>query len=240
LTKKELIEGGWIDKYVLGLTSEIESDEVERLALIYPDVQGEINRCRSKICGQFNRNLTQPALRHSLLTKRRVLYFSGVTVLLLLIGIAFLYKEHCSLRDSYAEQAQKLAEDEAMLIRFSSFSKIKNDRSNFLHAPQTNHIQLKGCDFTPDAEVMVFQCRMTGKMMLSVIDLPELKTGQYYEVWAQNSDQDDRLLGKILPPVRLDSFYILDTALHFKSLQINTMDLATMQSEPICMAAVLK
>lgn len=240
MTKKELIEGGWIDKYVLGLTSEIESDEVERLALIYPDVQGEINRCRSKICGQFNRNLTQPALRHSLLTKRRVLYFSGVTVLLLLIGIAFLYKEHCSLRDSYAEQAQKLAEDEAMLIRFSSFSKIKNDRSNFLHAPQTNHIQLKGCDFTPDAEVMVFQCRMTGKMMLSVIDLPELKTGQYYEVWAQNSDQDDRLLGKILPPVRLDSFYILDTALHFKSLQINTMDLATMQSEPICMAAVLK
>jgi len=240
LTKKELIEGGWIDKYVLGLTSDIESDEVERLALLYPDVQGEINRTRGRICGKFNRNLTQPALRHSLLTKRRVLYVSGITVLLLLTGIAFLYKEHCSLKDSYHLQAQQLAEDEAKLTRFSSFSKIKNDRSVFLHAPQTNHIQLKGCDYTPNAEVMVFQCRMTGKMMLSVIDLPELKTGQYYEVWAQNPDQDDRLLGTILPPIRLDSFYILDTALHFKSLQITTMDPVTMQSEPICMAAVFK
>ena len=240
MNKKELIEEGWIDKYVLGLTSETESDEVERLASLYPDVQAEINHCRSKICGKFNRNLTQPALRHSLLTKRRVLYASGITVLLLLTGIAFLYKEHCSLRDSYHLQAQQLADDEAQLIRFTSFSRIKNDRSNFLHAPQTNHIKLKGCDFTPDAEVMVFQCRMSGRMMLSVIDLPELKSGQYYEVWAQNPDQDDRLLGKIIPPIRVDSFYILDTALHFKSLQITAMDPVSLQSEPICMAAVSK
>jgi hypothetical protein len=238
LTRKELIEGGWIDKYILGLTSEMESEEVERLANIYPDVQAEINRTRGQICGKFNRHLTQPALRHSLLTKRRVLYGSGLIVFILLTGMAFLYKEHCSLRDSFYSQSQRLADDEEKLIRLSSFSKMSNERSSFLHAAQTKRIKLKGCGYTPDAEVMVFQCRMSGKMMLHVIDLPELKAGQHYEVWAQSPDEDDRLLGKIIPPVRFDSLYVLDTVFHFTSLQINAMDPATMQSEPICMAAV--
>lgn len=240
MTKKELIEGGWIDKYILGLTSETESEEVERLANIYPDVQAQINRSRSQICGKFNRNLTQPALRFSFLTKRRVLYGSGLAVFILLTGLAFLYKEHCSLQDSYYSQAQRLADDEEQLIRLSSFSKMENERSLFLHAPQTKRIKLKGCAYTPDAEVMIYQCRMTGKMMLSVIDLPELKNGQYYEVWAQSPDQDDRLLGKIIPPIKVDSFYVLDSALHFNALQITTVDPGTMQSEPICMAAVSK
>jgi len=240
LTKKELIEGGWIDKYILGLTSETESGEVERLANIYPEVQAQINQSRSQICGKFNRNLTQPALRFSFLTKRRVLYGSGIAVFLLLTGIAFLYKSHCSLRDSYSLQAKQLADDEEKLTLVSSFSKMSNERTTFIHAPQTNRIKLKGCAYTPEAEVMVFHCRMTGRMMLRVIDLPELKRGQHYEVWAQSPDQDDRLLGKIIPPINLDSLYVLDSALHFKTLQITTVDPTTMESEPICMAAVSK
>lgn len=240
MTKKELIEGGWIDKYILGLTSETESEEVERLANIYPDVQAQINRSRSQICGKFNRNLTQPALRSSFLTKRRVLYGSGLAVFVLMAGMAFLYQQHCLLRNNYVCQAQRLADDEEKLLQMSSFSKMSTERSNFLHAPHTQRIKLKGCASTPDAEVMVFQCKVTGKMMLRIIDLPELKSGQHYEVWAQSPGQDDRLLGKINPPVNLDSLYVLDTALHLSTLQISTMDPATMLSEPICMAAVSK
>jgi len=240
LTKKELIEGGWIEKYILGLTSEDESADVERLANIYPEVQAEINRSRSKICGNFNRNLTQPALRHSFLTKRRVLYGSALIVVFLFSGLAFLYKAHCTLQDDYNQQARQLADDEAKLFRMTSFSKTVSEQSAFLHAPQTKRIKLRGCSYTPDAEVVIFQCRMTGRMMLRVIDLPELKQGQHYEVWAQSPEQEDQLLGKLIPPLRYDSLYTLDTALHFKSFQISAMDPATLQSEPICMTAVSK
>ena len=240
MTKKELIEGGWIDKYVLGLTTEVESEEVERLANLYPEVQAEINQSRERICGKFNRNLTHPALRHSFLTKRRVMFVSGLVVLALLSGMVFLYKAHCLLRDSYFTQARRLADDEERLTLVSSFSKMASERSEFLHAPQTKRIKLKGCEESPDAEVMVFQCTRTGKMMLRVIELPDLKEGQHYEVWAQSPGLEDRLLGKIIPPIRYDSLYVLDTALHFNTLQITTMDPVTMQSEPICMAAAGK
>ena len=236
MTKKELIEGGWIEKYILGLTSESESEDVERLANIYPDVQSEINRSRSRICGQFNRNLTQPALRHSFLTKRRVLYGSAFAIVILLTGLAFLYKAHCTLQDNYNQQAQLLAEDEEKLFRMTSFSKTASEQSQFLHAPHTKRILMKGCSYTPDAEVMVFQCRMSGRMIMQVIDLPLLKEGQYYEVWAQAADDKEELLGKIMPPIRFDSLYDLDSTLYFKTLSIAAIDSATNQSESICMA----
>lgn len=240
MTKKELIEGGWIDKYILGLTSELESQEVERLANIYPEVQADINRARSRICGKFNRNLTQPALRHSFLTKRRVLYGSAIIVFLLLTGLAFLYKAHCVLKDNYAEQSRQLAEDEAKLMQVASFSKIVNEQSSFLHADHTNRILLKGCASTPHAEAMVFHCRMSGKMMLRVIDLPAILEGQHYEVWAKNALEEKRLLGKIASPIRFDSLYPLDTALHFKTLQIIAGNQAATGAEPICFASVTK
>ena len=71
---------------------------------------------------------------------------------------------------------------------------------------------------------------------MQVIDLPQLKDGQYYEVWAQAADDKEELLGKIMPPIRFDSLYDLDSTLYFKTLRIAATDPATNQSEPICMA----
>jgi hypothetical protein len=240
LTKKELIEGGWIDKYILGLTSDEESQEVERIAALYPDVQDEINRSRSRICGKFNRNLTQPALRHSLLSKRRILYGAGISVVLLIGAMTFICREHFSLQRDFSYQSQMLAEKEAHVNQLASFSRMASEQSVFLHAPDTKRIKLKGCEPTPEAEVMVFQCGVSGKMMLRVIDLPELASGQHYEVWAHHHDDTRRLVGKIAPPLRFDSLYVLDTALHFTSLEINSVDPMTQESMPVCLASILR
>ena len=238
MTRNELLEGGWIDKYILGLTSEEESHEVERLASLYPDVQEEINQARSRLCGKFNRSLTQPALRHSFLTKRRVLYGSALAILILLTGFTFLWREHFSLRRHFLSQSQLLAEEEARLDQMSSLSKAATERSKFLHAASTKRIKLKGCDTSPEAEVVVFQCVLSGKMMLRVVELPELPEGQHYEVFAQQPDHSQRLIGELIPPIRFDSLYILDTALYATALQINAIDPVTKHSEPVCLAAV--
>ncbi len=240
MTRKELIEGGWIDKYILGLTSEAESHEVERLASLYPEVQDEINHARNRLCGKFNRSLTRPAMQHSFLTKRRILYGAGLSVILLMTGLSFLCREHFSLRKVYRSQAEKLAREEAMLNQLASFSKSASERSAFLHAPNTKRIKLKGCDSSPEAEVVVFQCVLSGKMMLRVIDLPELSSGQHYEVFAQQADHSSRLIGELNPPIRFDSLYVLDTALHCVSLQINAVDPLTHEAEPVCLAAVTR
>ena len=240
MTKNELIEGGWIDKYVLGLTSDQESSEVERLASLYPEIQEKINLSRNKICGKFNRNLTQPALRHSFLTKRRILFGSAITVFSVLAGFMFICKEHFTLKRDYHSQCEKLAEEHAKVEMLSSTSKQAAERSSFLNSSTTNRIKVQGCESTPDAEVVLYQCRLTGKMMLQVVDLPVLPAGHHYEVWAQNPDSLDRKIGLIKPPIKYDSLYVLDTALHYASFQITDVDTVNHFSEPVCMASVRK
>jgi anti-sigma-K factor RskA len=240
LTKKELIEGGWIDKYVLGLTTEEESDEVERLASLYPEVQDQINISRTKICGNFNRNLTSPALRHSFLTKRRVLAGSALVVFISLAGLAFLWREHFSLLANYNSQCARLAEEQAKVDQLASVTRKVSERSSFINSNTTERIKVRGCESTPDAEVLVFKCRLSGKMMLQVVDLPELPSGHHYEVWTSHSDNPDRMIGLIQPPIKYDSLYVLESDMHYSSLQITDVDPVNHVSEPVCLATVSK
>lgn len=240
MTKKELIERGYIDQYVLGLTTEDENIEVERLANLYPEIQQQINTARNRICSNFNRNLTQPALRSSLLTKRRVMLWAGLVVSFFSIGFCFLCREHFTLQETYTEQCEKLAREQAKVIQLASMSQMVSEQSDFLHSPETHRIKLKGGENFPEAEVMVFQSKNTGKMMLRVIDLPLLPQGQYYEVWAHQADKGNFRVGQLFPPVRFDSLYSLAPAVNWTSLEITTIDPSTMTEIPVCTATIEK
>jgi hypothetical protein len=211
---------------------------VERLATIYPDVQEEINATRGRLCGKFNRSLTQPAMRHRFVTKRRILYGSGVVILLLCAGLFYLWKEHFSLKKDYEAQQEQLKADEAKLSQFAALSRIAADNSNFLHKDDTRRIRLAGCGATPDSEVMIFQCEGSGKMKLRVIELPELQQGHYFEVTAHRGDSLNDMLGRIYAPVRYDSLYVLNTSLQSSGLQINMIDPVSKSTTPVCMAPV--
>ena len=238
VTKKELIEKGYIDQYVLGLTSEEENIEVERLAHLYPEIQEQINSARQRICSSFNRNLTQPALRSSFMTKRRVILWSGLLVSMFSIGFCYLCSEHFSLQENYTEQCEDLARERQKVTQLASFTRMFNEQANFLHAPGTQRVKLKGCDNYPEAEVMVFHCENTGKMMLRVIDLPAILADQRYEVWAYEADKEKFLVGQLIPPIRYDSLYTLDPVLHCDSLEIIRVDPYIMHSAPVCVATM--
>lgn len=235
LTRKELIEGGWIDKYVLGLTSEEESRQVEHLAALYPEVQDQINEARRRLCGNFNRKLTQPALRHSLISKRRTIYASAAVAILAVTGMIFLAIRHHYLKCDYTAKNERL---EAKLSQLSFVSQHFAERTQFINASTTKRIKLKGCESLPDAEVLVYQCRAKGKMMLEVIDLPALPQGGHYEVWASHPGLPDKKIGELVPPIRFDSLYILDTAMEYSLLQITKVDPELQVTEAICLAKI--
>lgn len=235
MTKKELIEKGYIDQYVLGLTTDEESAEVERMANLYPEIQQEINSARHRICSNFNRNLTQPALRSSLLTKRRVLLWSALVVSFFSIGFCLLCSEHLSLQEDYTQQCEELAREQQKVIQLASLSRQVTEESDFLHAPETQRIRLKGSDEFPDAEAMIFQSARSGKMMLRVIDLPPIPSGHYYEIWASYADRDNFRIGQFHPPLRFDHLYSLEPALDCASLQIVTINPMTLDATPVCM-----
>ncbi len=236
MTKKEIIERGYIDQYVLGLTSEQESEEVERLALLYPEVQEMINSARNQLCSTFNRKLTQPALRSSFLSKRRVLLWSGIIISFFSIGFCVLCREHLSLVHDYSIQSEKLAQERAKVSQLAGYSKIASEDADFLHALGTRRILMKGCGLTPNAEVMVFRSVYTGKTKLRVIDLPELPSGQKYQVWAHKPDSENQMIGELSAPLRFDSLYTMEPVFQYATLQITSLDPATNQSQPICLA----
>ncbi|MEO6131944.1 MAG: hypothetical protein ABIQ02_08845, partial [Saprospiraceae bacterium] len=157
MTRNEIIENGWVEKYVLGLTSEVESSEVERLANLYPEVQDNINLARNKICGTFNRSLTQPALRDALMNKRKMMVLTILGVAVFSLGFAFLAREHFSLRAEYNEKGKILAIGEAKLSQLNLFAQSTSEQSDFIHSPETNRIKLTGTGSYPGAEVVVFR-----------------------------------------------------------------------------------
>ncbi len=240
MTRKELIEKGYIDQYVLGLTTEEENTEVERMANLYPEIQKQINDARNRIFSKFNRNLTQPNLRSSFLTKRRIILWCGLVIAFFSIGFCYLWQEHFSLQENYTVQREKLVREQAKVTQLAFFSRMASEQADFLHSPGTERVKLKGCDNYPEAEVMVFHCENTGKMMLRVIDLPMLPPGHRYEIWAQQHDNRDLLVGQIMPPVRFDSLYALDPVLDCRELHITSVDPYTMDTVSVCMATMNK
>ena len=240
MTRKELIERGYIDQYVLGLTTDDESAEVERMANLFPEIQEQINSARHRLCSSFNRNLTKPVLANSALTKRRVIIWSGVIISLFCISFFLLCHRHYLLQEEYTQQREQLAREHARVTELASFSKMASEEANFLHAPGTQRIKLKGCDNYPEAEVMIFHCENTGRMKLRVIDLPSVAPGQHYEVWGHQPGHEDLLLGTLIPPVRFDTLYSLEPLRDCDVLEIHSVDPYTMRSSRVCMASLQK
>ena len=171
-------------------------------------------------------------------TKRRVILWAGLVVSFFSIGFCFLCREHFTLQEDYTEKCEKLAREQAKVIQLASMSKAATEQAAFLQAPATQRIKLQGCDNYPEAEVMVFQCENTGKMMLRVIDLPQLPEGRQYEVWAKGADGKSMLIGELKPPIRFDSLYTLSPVIDCASLEITSADPHTMASTSVCVATI--
>jgi hypothetical protein len=161
-------------------------------------------------------------------------------VIIALSAFGYLCREHFSLREDYVSQCEKLAEEKAKVDQFAMLSRTVSERSSFLNSATTKRIKLKGCEATPDAEVLVYKCKLSGKMMLQPIELPHLPVGNYYEVWAQHPGLTDRMIGQLIPPIRYDSLYVLDTAIDYSILQISSVDPVHQLSEAICLATINK
>lgn len=237
MTRKELLDGGWVDRYVLGLTDESENREVERLAGIYPDIQEEINRARGRLCSSFNRRLTRPALRDAFLSRKNLRRAFGVVTVLSALVIGITLWQHLDLRRTYQAQCAYLEREKALNQALADRHQAADQTARFVNAEHTERIQLRGCDETPEAEVVVYRCLLSGKMMLRVIELPGIEAGRHFEVWAKGGGPE-HLVGRLYPPIRYDSLYVLDTALHSTALAITRVDPVQKLAEPLCLATI--
>src|SRR5205085_5725294 len=102
----------------------------------------------------------------------------------------------------------------------------------------TKRIKRSGTAAYTDAEAMVFRSVKTGRMLLRIIELPEPKKGEYYEVWAAQGSKPDHLIGLIKPPLRYDLLYPLDSMTNASALVIKSTEKGDDKSQLVCRAVL--
>lgn len=235
MTKKELLEGGWIDQYVLGLTSEEESLEVERLANLYPEIQAEINTAREKLCSNFNRNLTRPVLQSRYLSRRNIILGSIALISIPLLAFLFICREHFSLQKDYKSTCDKLAKEKERGDKLAHVSERFTAQSKFISGSNTERVKIRGCGKTPEAELILYKCKRSGKMMLQVVDLPKLTDDRYFEVWATEPKLPSKLVGVINAPLKFDSIYTLTPSLTSTGLEVFIANATSGRLSQVCL-----
>ena len=201
MDKERFLASGLLEQYVLGLTSPEESEEVERYASAFPEIQEEIDALH-KAMEQYARQYAVPPpkeVKSKILNKidgikqqsRKERKRSGWPFLLLstiaflmamLAGNLYLQKRQLqeNLEITAAAYAAFQKECEAEKVRQAEASAIYA----LLQLPSTKTIHLKGSALAPDAVAVAYWNEHEQQGYVNLLNLPEPPAGKQYQIWA--------------------------------------------------------
>lgn len=194
------MQSGLLEQYVLGLTTEEESDEVERYAHTFPEIQAEIDLLRNALKeyaeaqigptkikklpnGNGNSAIPQNPLRVRTTRARR----NWLLPLCLLLAGIFAFFQFSEAKQA-KHQVSELSRD---FLAFKSDCK-KHQQSlheleeklAFYQHDSTAPLQLEGTSLAPDSKVRIFWNEHNETALLQVVSLPDLPQSKQYQVWA--------------------------------------------------------
>lgn len=201
MDKERFLASGLLEQYVLGLTSPEESQEVEKYANAFPEIQEEIDSMRnaleqyatkyavppppglkSKILHKIDEESTKPQKR------QRPSRISSRTLLILTFALAMLagnlYVQKIRIKE-------KLEITEAAYMAYQKECEAEKNRQSevaaiyaFLQHPTTKIIELSGSKLAPDAVAMAYWNENEKKGYVNLLNLPTPPKGQQYQIWA--------------------------------------------------------
>ncbi|MCB0630694.1 MAG: anti-sigma factor [Saprospiraceae bacterium] len=198
MDKERFMQSGLLEQYVLGLTTEEESAEVERYAAIFPEVEEEIDTLRKamkhyaqeqiarlELKKESNGSSTQttplPAPLATTGNKRAIWL---LTIGLLLSGVLSFH-----FYNQYRESRQQLSQLRRNLnnVERSYQSELTNLNAqlSFLLHNHTNYLHLNATPLAPGTDVRVFWNESDQKAFLQVFYLPPQPQGKQYHIWAE-------------------------------------------------------
>ena len=203
---KAYIESGILEQYLLGMTSQTESQEVEGYASKYPQIRKELDLIETtlfKYASSFS--ITPPiGLKDRILNniddtsvpsssketqgiKKKSYFWEGVAFLstILLAGLS-LY--HFNQTEKLNNENQKL-ENEYQLLKEECDTKSQkeieiNKNIAFLRDADTKPIRMKGTPLSPESEAVVYWNEESKSAYLDIAALPKPAQGKQYQLWA--------------------------------------------------------
>ncbi len=205
MDKDKFLQTGLIEQYVLGLTNEEESKEVERYAAAYPEIQQEIKAMRNAL-DQYAR---QYAIMPPEELKGRVMedigeerapepsgtrsngYWSSIVGIAAIVLIGLLAVLSASF---YQGKLAAESQYQSLSAQFDSFKEACEEEKERLRQVQQvyafiNHsatlpVALTGTSLAPEARSVAYINPQEQRAYINVSQLPPLPKGKTYQLWA--------------------------------------------------------
>ncbi|HEX3933937.1 MAG TPA: anti-sigma factor [Puia sp.] len=201
---QEYIESGIIESYVMGLASEPEKAEFERLCTQYPELVAARRKFEERLEGYASENAVPPppevkvkvleaigktpsrvemarlskdATQRSLLSR-----FVAAASVLLLIGMGYLYyqtkQENKDLTDTNDRLKTSLDTTRNILQR------IVSEQKDIVSNPNVTVVNMVGTQVAPKSSANIYWDSASSNVYLVVKNMPKLPSDQQYQLWA--------------------------------------------------------
>lgn len=193
----EYIASGIIESYVMGLASESERDEFEKMCARYPELVAERRKFEEGLETYASRQAERPPgevrakVLNAIITLENsnsphprtigLLRFVAAAAVILLIGMVVLYyqvsKKNQDLTTANKELSDKIFQDELVI------NKIKTETDPITN-PNSIVVNMVGTKRAPKSSANVYWDSTSSKVYLLVRNMPQLASDQQYQLWA--------------------------------------------------------
>jgi anti-sigma-K factor RskA len=204
---QEYIESGIIESYVMGLASEPERAEFERLCAQYPELLAARRKFEERLEGYASENAVPPPpeVKEKVLlaigdhaprlqNAKQSLYMSNsnrtpmlmrimaAASIILLVGIAFLYfqlkQENKDLSDTNDRLRVSLDTTKNVLQR------IVDQQRDVVSNPNVTVVNMVGTQVAPKSSANIYWDSTSSNVYLVVKNMPKLPNDKQYQLWA--------------------------------------------------------
>ena len=197
---QEYIESGIIESYVMGLATESESAEFERLCRQYPELLAARKKFEESLEGYASENATAPPpeVKAKVLEAVKMITprqdqpttparsqvlprLISAACLVLLIGMAFLYYQTRQENQDLTNINQQLKE--SLDTTSNTLRKIV-DEQKVVSNPDVTVVNMVGTQVAPRSSANVYWDSARSNVYLVVKNMPKLPSEQQYQLWA--------------------------------------------------------
>jgi len=192
---KEYIESGIIESYVMGLASESERAEFERLSAQHPELVAARRKFEEKLEAYASENAVPPPPEVKVKVFKAIinmenstnarpsglLRFVAAAAVVLLVAMGYLYfqtrQENRDLSSANDRLRDKVTETDSILKQIIGEQKAISDSNTLV-------VNMVGTKAAPKSSANVYWDSASSKVYLVVRNMPELPSDQQYQLWA--------------------------------------------------------
>lgn len=207
MSNSEIIESGILESYALGLCSDSEKLEVERLCADHAVLKAELESIQKALSlfGDLHKVQPKPDVKNNIFAQLNIKetekenaktvtitpkkYNYSIAASLALFGISVvanfvIYSKY----QSANEEVLALSGKNAQMAETLKTNKVKLETINselaFIGNEETSKIPLKGVAKSPESLVMIYWNKQTKEVYAEVKNLPQAAKGLQYQLWA--------------------------------------------------------